>query len=417
TNGEGINIGETWDNYCDIGFGYPQVLQSSLFLNWPENPDRYILFHRKLTFESSPDGGIDVITAPLYYSLISYEENTDGEVVEKNVILYDDLPLMEGGEMTANKHANGIDWWITHRLSEGNGFMNFLLTGEGIEGPYFQSIDWYNTDYILTGGREVEFSSDGTKFVRYRAYVGMDVYDFDRQTGQFTLIDTVLHPDLSESVVLNGMGLSPSGRFVYVSTYTHVYQYDLEANNIAESEVLIHEFTNPDSLFIGPHSVHFQLGPDCRLYNFMNSGRFIHRINYPDLPGEACGFELNAIELPFSSFRDQPQFPHFRLGPIGDEGSPCVYEPTSTAVVEATQASLRVYPNPSAGPIRLFLPAGESPGLWRLFDLQGRPLQEVPLRGGETVRVDVQAGLAAGTYIWQLWREGRVVESGRAVRP
>ncbi|MEO0790393.1 MAG: hypothetical protein AAFY36_17155, partial [Bacteroidota bacterium] len=69
-----------------------------------------------------------------------------------------------------------------------------------------------------------------------------------------------------------------------------------------------------------------------------------------------------------------------------------------------------------SGPIRLFSPAGESPGLWRLFDLQGRPLQEVPIRGGETVRVDVPTGLAAGTYIWQLWRDGRVVEWGRIIR-
>ncbi|MEM6265868.1 MAG: T9SS type A sorting domain-containing protein, partial [Bacteroidota bacterium] len=212
---------------------------------------------------------------------------------------------------------------------------------------------------------------------------------------------------------------TPWGTFESVPHRTvlrYMDAYDLDAENIEESQVLIYTFTNPDSLFLPPHSQYFQLGPDCKLYNYMNSGWYMHRINNPDLPGLACGYEENAVELPFSTFRDQPQFPHFRLGPVGDEGSPCVESPNSTETVQAPKAELKVYPNPSSGPIRLFLPVGEAAAMWRLYDLQGRPLQELSLLPGQDQRVDVTATLPAGTYLWQLFREGKVVETGRIIR-
>ncbi|MEL6393271.1 MAG: hypothetical protein AAFR97_11010, partial [Bacteroidota bacterium] len=370
-NGEMINPGDVWDDYCGFGDGYPMVLQSSLFLPWPDDPNQYILFHRKITVEGST-GGIEVLTAPLFYTRVISTQNDGWEALEKNTIIYGESPLMEGGQMTANKHANGRDWWITNRLSDGNGFIVFLLTPSGVEGPFFQDVGWYSPLYDFGGGGESEFTSDGSKYIYHRAKVGMEVHDFDRETGLFTLTDTIPQLEFEEFIPFNGLGLSPSGRFAYVSEYFQIFQYDLEADNIADSKTLIHTFLNPDSLFIEPHGMHFQLGPDCRLYNFMNSGRYIHRINEPDLPGLACGFEENAFELPFSAFRDQPQFPHFRLGPLGDEGRPCVESPSAIVSVDGNGVGLKVYPNPSLDPIRLWLPAGEATATWRLYDLQGR---------------------------------------------
>ncbi|MEM6398000.1 MAG: T9SS type A sorting domain-containing protein [Bacteroidota bacterium] len=293
--------------------------------------------------------------------------------------------------------------------------MKFLLTSDGIEGPFIQHLGWYPEDY-QGGGGESEFSSDGTRYVFNSSRSGMEIYDFDRQTGEFTFVDTIDRREETADIFFTGIGLSPSGRFAYVSENTRVFQYDLDAEDIEESRILLHTFTNPDSIFIHPHSNYFQLGPDCKLYNYMNSGRYIHRINNPDLPGLACDYEVNAIELPFPAFRDQPQFPHFRLGPVGDEGSPCVESPNSTETVQAPKAELKVYPNPSSGPIRLFLPVGEAAAMWRLYDLQGRPLQELSLLPGQDQRVDVTAALPAGTYLWQLFREGKVVETGRIIR-
>ncbi|MEL6667328.1 MAG: T9SS type A sorting domain-containing protein [Bacteroidota bacterium] len=411
-NGEMINPGDVWDDYCGVNSGYPQVLQSSMFLPWPDDSSQFILFHKEVSLVA----GVGVVTAPLFYTRINSVVGGGWEVTEKNVVLYDETPTIESGQLTASKHANGRDWWITNRLEGDGGFMVFLLTPNGVEGPFFQSEVWYSPPHEGEGGGESEFSSNGLRYVYHRPKVGMEVHDFDRETGLFTLTDTIPQFDFNEIVTFNGLGLSPSGRFAYISEYFQIFQYDLEADNIADSKTLIHTFLNPDSLFIEPHGMHFQLGPDCRLYNFMNSGRYIHRINEPDLPGLACGFEENAFELPFSAFRDQPQFPHFRLGPLGDEGSPCVESPNATASVDGNGVGLKVYPNPSLGPIRLWLPAGEATATWRLYDLQGRPLHELTLLPGQNQRLDLAADLPAGTYFWQLSREGKVVETGKLFR-
>ncbi|MEO0627867.1 MAG: hypothetical protein AAFY91_12815, partial [Bacteroidota bacterium] len=414
-NGNRINPGETWDNYCPFDSGYPMVTQSSLFLPWPESETDYILFHQSISFVIGPNGGVVAELGPLLYSIVSFESDPIGQVILKNETLYDELPKIEGGAMTANRHANGIDWWITNRLSSGGGILKYLLTSNGLEGPFVQEVGWYPEGY-QSGGGECEFSSDGTRYVFNSSRSGMEIYDFDRETGEFSFIDTIDRQSETDDIVFTGIGLSPSGRFAYVSENFFVYQYDLDAENIEESQVLIHAFSNPDSLLIFPHSQHFQLGPDCKLYNYMNSGRYIHRINQPDLPGLACDYEVNAIFLPFSAFRDQPQFPHFRLGPVGDEGSPCVEGPLSTTTVAAPTANLKVYPNPGTGPIRLFLPSGEAPAQWRLFDLQGRPLYELDLLPGQHQRVDLSDDLPTGAYLWQLVRHGQVVEMGRVVR-
>ncbi|MEM6265867.1 MAG: hypothetical protein AAGI38_25420, partial [Bacteroidota bacterium] len=151
-NGNMINPGETWDNYCNFNSSYPTAIQSSSFLPWPGNSQKYILFHRKISVVQLPSGSIEVRTEPLYYSTISFEDNPEGQVVDKNIILYDGSPRVESGSMTANKHANGKDWWITNRLEDGGGFLKYLLTPNGIEGPFIQEIGWYPENYQNGGG-------------------------------------------------------------------------------------------------------------------------------------------------------------------------------------------------------------------------------------------------------------------------
>ncbi|MEL6392364.1 MAG: hypothetical protein AAFR97_06395, partial [Bacteroidota bacterium] len=389
--------------------------RSSMFLPWPGDANKYILFHRAITFVFTPSG-IEPRTEPLYYSIISFEGNSSGEVLSKNVILYDGSPRVKSGRMTANKHANGIDWWIINQLEENGGYLTYLLTESGLEGPFIQELTRIPPLDDAGMGAAVTFSSDGTKYVYHTTYNGTEIYSFDRETGELFLNDTIENYEPLDLYIFSGAGLSPNGRFLYISDWVNVYQYDLDAVDIEASAVVLHTFTNPDSMLLAPHSQHFQLGPDCKLYNYMNSGRYIHRINQPDLPGLACDYEVNAIFLPFSAFRDQPQFPHFRLGPVGDEGSPCVEGPLSTTTVAAPTANLKVYPNPGTGPIRLFLPSGEAPAQWRLFDLQGRPLYELDLLPGQHQRVDLSDDLPTGAYLWQLVRHGQVVEMGRVVR-
>jgi hypothetical protein len=57
-NGEGINPGEVYDDYCsllsEIPVGYPGLPQSSTIIPWPGRPDEYLLFHTRLVYNNDP---------------------------------------------------------------------------------------------------------------------------------------------------------------------------------------------------------------------------------------------------------------------------------------------------------------------------------------------------------------------------
>jgi hypothetical protein len=272
-----------------------------------------------------------------------------GRVVEKNRLLDD--RRIEGGDQTLNRHANGVDWWLIVPLSDTNSYSVYLIDSSGIALESIQTIGIRDSLYSRGGGQS-QFSPQGDFYVRYNAVIGIQLFDFDRATGQLSNFHFIPMPAEDRPTVngIGGIGLSPSGQFAYVSTLLTVYQYDLFASDIEDSRVLIAEMQNPDSLWIGvaPVSRDFQLGPDCKLYNYINTGTKHHVIHQPDLKGSACEWEQGGLIVPYNGFRDQPTFPNYRLGPLGDEGSPCA-EPliTGRRYVREVADEVRVYPNPA----------------------------------------------------------------------
>jgi hypothetical protein len=189
------------------------------------------------------------------------------KVVDKNVVLLDEDMFF--GQLTAVKHIKGEDWWIFIPAQEStNGYFRFLLTEEGVSEPLYQ-----------------EVGISGT------------------QPGGWA-------------------SFSPSSRFMYVSSYDFIYQFDTWANDIAASRITVAEYEY-QGVLLEDNFWGMQLGPDCKLYVFCNSCDVIHVIHNPDEPGLACNFEQGAVELPWPIFRSQPHFPNYRLGPVGDEGLPC----------------------------------------------------------------------------------------------
>lgn len=246
-----------------------------------------------------------------------------------------------------------IGGWLVVPLRDTNRYSVYLIDSSGIN---LQSIQEAGIpDNLRTrGGGQSLFSPEGNQYLRYSTASAIQIFDFDRATGELSNFRSVPMPieDQLEAGGFGGMGLSPSGQFAYVSTLLTVYQYDLFAADIVSSRVKIAEMQNPDSLWINvPVSRDFQLGPDCKLYNYINNGTKHHVIHYPDLKGLACGWEQGGLVVPYSGFRDQPTFPNYRLGPLGDEGSPCA-NPLITSNRCATQAEVadvKVYPNPVRG--------------------------------------------------------------------
>ena len=420
-NGHEINPGRVHDTYCeDYDEPYFSVPQSHVFLPWPKNEDKYVLLHKASELRDTAVNGEFTDVYRSYYSVIDMSLNDGaGEVTEKS-ILFDDQRIEAA--YTVNKHANGTDWWIISGARDTAQLKIYLLDEDGVRLHHVEEAGLVYT-LRMRGGDQSVFSPQGDKFYRYSSKLGIQIFDFDRETGALSNFDFIPMPLADQPETNNGtggLGISPSGQYAYASTRWTIYQYDLWADDIAGSRRFIAEVGNPDDLWEGVHpaALHFQLGPDCKLYNFVGSGIEHHVIHNPDERGLACEWEQGGMQLPFFVFRDQSYFPNFRLGPVGDEGSPCAEPIVSTTGGYVNPAPvIEVYPNPAGGFVNIRLDGGGeglNEGRWALYTASGRKVAGVRVRAGSSA-VFQRNGLPAGMYYWRLSGAGRVVRSGKLV--
>ncbi|MEM8584169.1 MAG: PKD domain-containing protein [Bacteroidota bacterium] len=121
----------------------------------------------------------------------------------------------------------------------------------------------------------------------------------------------------------NGVAVSPSSQYLYVSDFDYIYQYDLWADDIFSTidTVAIYDGYLEWNLF---HSRFYlaQLAPDGKIYVNSPSGvKKLTVIEYPDRPGLACDVRQHSIQLPNYNATTLANHPNYRLGPI--DGSPC----------------------------------------------------------------------------------------------
>jgi hypothetical protein len=383
-------------------------MQSCLILPRPGHPTQYYLFHKKISYAYNPN--FDVLTDTMYASLIDMFANSGhGAVLEKNIPVIG--TLMTAGQLTSAKHANGTDWWIITGGEQNNLYYSILLTQEGAMGPFIQSIG-YPSSHFGSGGGQANFSPDGTKYIRYSSHDGIFLFDFDRTSGQ---LSNFKHLPTPEETFATGVGISPNSRYMYVTTDTHIYQYDLQAMDIAASQVEIAEYDGYLSTFPTTFS-QVQLGPDCKLYiNSFATVDVLHVIHNPDELGQACNVEQHAVQLPFNHGQFLPYFPNYRLGPLipGETPAPpCSPIVRTEEPLPAPEPAIKVFPNPASGQLTLTLEAPAA-GEWQLFHADGRlALRQLLQAGRSAYEVDVSA-LPPGMYFYRVFLEGQPAGSGK----
>lgn len=185
---------------------------------------------------------------------------------------------------------------------------------------------------------QAAFSPDGNRYVRFYGSFGLNVFGFDRCSGHFFNFLDIDAPPHFNGNGISGAAFSPNSRFLYITSAVNIYQYDLLASNVGESQTQVGEWD-------GPYIAAFfmcQLGPDGRIY-VGTSGpyRYLHIIASPDLPGTACDFRLRGLTLASLSKWSLPNFTHYRLGP--QDGSIC----DSLGIDNVPVANWRHDPNPS----------------------------------------------------------------------
>ncbi|MEO8086674.1 MAG: T9SS type A sorting domain-containing protein [Bacteroidota bacterium] len=382
-NGSGLNPGLFTDDWNNDGL---PIFQGALILPWPDQYNKYLLIHETLDYNAN------IHPTTLYYSLIDMNlAGGLGDIYEKNDTLLE--RYLDWGGITACKHANGRDWWVLVHKHATDYFYKILITPLGLSIDS-QSVGGINSDY---GGTSL-FSSDGNWFATFDNLSKLRLYNFDRCTGLLNNFQYInLIPD---SVIAGGLSFSPKSNFLYVSSLTEVYQYDLNAANIISSKktIAIYDgYYSPSPPFESTFLFHM-LGPDGKIY--INSGSSVvdlHVINFPDSLDTLCNLQQHSIHLPGFNKNTLPNHINYWLGP--ENGSPC---DTILTVQEKSinNFNLLVTPNPvTSQTLKIFYRMPQHlGGLLEVIDINGKSVYKYQLPMWSTQQSLTLPNLSSGLY-------------------
>lgn len=393
-NGDSLNPGQVAIDYF-TGSSYPAI-HGSMILPKPGNDSVYYMIHNGWEYGS---GALLVYCNKLYYSIIDTRLNNGlGDVIEKNKLIKEGV--FDGGSgMAACKHANGRDWWIIMQEYHTNCFYEYLLTPYGIDTMGKQCIG--DTIHCDLGRGSNLFSPDGNKYIWSNPYENLSILDFDRCTGIFSNFLRIRAAD-SLGIIEDGVAVSPNSRYLYLASGTDLRQFDLEAANVEQSEIII------DNTWQGTpqtSTLYCQLAPDGKIYiNPERCDTFLHVINMPDSPSVQCNFVRNQITLPTYNCYYLPYYPNYRLGRLIGSDCDTVYSDIKPLYIE--QPWLKVFPNPSTDEVQFdynWIEWEKMEDLkLKIEDLSGRVVMEQQIPKYSTKQNFSVKQLAAGVYTVQL---------------
>lgn len=380
----------------DSLIGYPWVGQGSMIIPMPGDSVRYYLF---TGVRQGAFGNL------IHYSIIDMSANNGlGRVVSKNNLLIGDFV---NEKLNATKHANGRDWWIVIMSTNTNQlFHKFLVTPSGIEGPYEQFIG--SGDNLNKAFGQMIFSKDGSKIVVVSSNSIIDVFDFDRCTGDLFNFKSAGEPIFTLANRYFGCSISADGNVLYASSvqpeFKNVYQFDLTAANINSTKQAI--FSYPDTgqisgISIGQHL----LGPDDRIYivkgtNFNGTNwdtYFTHHVDaiiYPNILGSGCSYTSNYFDLGSGKTTiGLPTMVNYNLGPV--QGSICDSLSISVEEFAQDQKTIQFYPNPFTELLNVHCLFSLDISV-KIFNSIGRLVYSEDISGSKAIDLSF---LPQGTYI------------------
>ncbi|MEZ4985692.1 MAG: PKD domain-containing protein [Saprospiraceae bacterium] len=324
-NGEGINPGEFAESVSNRGFPFPQF---AIFLK-TQLGNNIFLFHENLIhLEAENHYGDFFYAFNLSQTILSDEDDLPFILTKNDTLLIDTLGI---GQLTATRCGDGSSWWILVNKNYTNQYHKLLLKGDTVLNMGITAVG----DTIRTGVGAAKFSPDGRKFAKLDLVdwdnQTISLYDFDRCSGE---LSNPVHIRDTGFTLVGGLAFSENSRFLYVPYFSYLYQFDLEAEDIEASRVLISPSINGWAYYMA------QLAPNSKIYiSHQGTQDSIHIIHHPNRRGHACDFVHLGQPLPDITFRTMPNFPYYGLGPW--DGSPCdtlgIDNPPPTAAFEHTQ--------------------------------------------------------------------------------
>jgi hypothetical protein len=402
-NGDGLSPGLF---HSSNGFIMEQGI---IFLPRPGNSSRYIALHLSKTFD---DGDLAPNSPQFFYSIIDMDANAGlGSVISKNNVLIDEK--LNHGKITAVKHANGQDWWVLIRTFDTPEYYTILIDSTSVQVTEIQEI---GEPLPFPGLGQAVFSPDGTKFVMYSGVTielgnFLDIYDFDRCTGK---LSNPIQINIIDEAWSAGAAISPNSRFLYVSSYNYIYQYDLWAEDIAATKdtVAIYDGFLEEPIFRTRFFL-AQLAPNGKIYlSSSNSSHFLHVINNPNLPGEACDVCQHCFKLPTWNAFSMPNFPNYRLGPLE---TACDTTVATSTVDQFTFPNIALYPNSANDYFKVNIQSDDLQDYKiTLTNNLGQIVLEQALSNTKENKFNVDF-LPSGLYFYSIQSKTRKVKSGKLI--
>jgi hypothetical protein len=400
-NTQKMNAGIIHDGYCPpLGDGMVHP-QSMIVLPFPNDTNSFAFFHSNMTI--TPDVYID----RLLLTKVDKSNAQRFQAVFVDSLLIKDY--LEGAHLTACRHANGRDWWIL-QPQEGTNRYYTLFFGANRFKIDTQSLGVASFRRENTSGQAV-FSPDGTKYVRYNHRSDLRIFDFNRCTGQLSNPIHIPIQDAADSVGFAGCAISANSRYLYVISTDKIYQFDLNASNIALSKMTVLTYDGAESR--GGLRYTFaqgQLGADGKIYVSNTGGRdALHLIEAPDSAGLACRAVQRRYRLLESISYALPYFPNFRLGAL--RGSPCDTLTTTQEISNLGGYGMKFFPNPATDMLNIDVTMpdfDQANATIEIHDVLGNQVYHAPLSPFTSIHnVDVSF-LANGVYLVSLQINGKM---------
>ena len=398
-NGNGLNPSYFTNQHLSAGLTVPQ---GNLVIPSLTDSNQYILFHNTIDDYFSTGASLNLYTTTIDMSM----NGGIGAVINKNTVIYNDS--MTPGRIVATRHANGRDWWITVRKLHSLQLVEFLYTPNGISGPYFQNL---SVPRDFNGGQSA-FNPQGTKYAYFELTNGIELADFDRCTGQ---LSNRFHFYLNDSSYFQaGICFSASGRFLYVASVDHLYQYDTWASNVEASQILIavnDGFADPITFNITQFWL-MALAPDGRIYiSTASSTPYLHVINNPDSLGTSCDLCQHCIQLPALNAFTMPNFPNYYLG--AEVGSVCDSLGVGVTELADGKNAITIFPNPASNNATIKYLISKN-ALLIIVNSLGEVVQQISLSAeNQSATIDLSK-LKSGAYTCKMVQEGKV-DVGRLI--
>ncbi len=374
-------------NYHDIALYWGSPSNSGILILTING--HYFLIHNN-TLAQYDILGFDTIFKGIYVSEIDMSQASGlGDVVSFKK-LYSYPTNSVGGLLSesigAVRHGNGRDWWLNgHQIDPDstNRFYEFLITSDSIFGPFYQDIG--NKNYWSGGGSKFDFNRNGNKLLATECPGIVDVFDFNRCSGQLSNevdLSVITQNGGIENNRIYGASFSPSGELIYYNTWKYLIQIHpkLGETGTYERDTI---WQNPDFINInnctgGSNNCiitgNEQLAPNGKIYiastNYFlpdstylvpltNFNTNLSVINNPDSISIACDFQPWVINL--CGKRDLlslPQMLNYSLSAL--DGSSC--DSLGLGVNNRQLVSLiNIYPNPANNELTIEVLNGIAP--------------------------------------------------------